>query len=133
MGRTHPMMHSKLHPCLELLHPFTYHRQQYPTTPNFFGLTNVESCCAVCIIGNVFCCVIKLDIHKAATLGLSASVCLMEVARSIEVCHKLTYSCRNVTILPNKTRHERSQWSTIGRQLLSRTVPLHHAFEMKLN
>ena len=86
------MMHSKFHPCLELLHPFSHHRQHYPTTPNIFGLTNVESCCAVCIIGNVFCWVIKLDIHKAATLGVSASVYLMEVGRSIEVCHTLAYS-----------------------------------------
>ena len=91
MGRIHSMMHSKLHPCLELLHPFAHHRQHYPTTTNIFGLTNVESC-YVCIIGNVFCCVIKLDIHKAATLGVSASVCLIEVCRSIEVCHKLAYS-----------------------------------------
>ena len=86
------MIHSRFHPCLELLHPFTYHRQHYPTTLNIFGLTNVESCCAVCIIGNVFCCVIKLSLHKAVTLGVSASVCLMEVGRSIEVCHKLAYS-----------------------------------------
>ena len=85
------MMHSKFHPRLELLHPFAHHRQHYPTTTNIFGLTNVESCC-VCIIGNVFCCVIKLDIRKAATLGVSASGCLMEVGRSIEVCHKLAYS-----------------------------------------
>ena len=90
MGRIHPMMHSKFHPGLELLYPFPHHRQHYPTTPNIFGLTNVESCC-VCIIGNVFCCVIKLSLHKAATLGVSASVCLMEVGRSIEVCHKLAY------------------------------------------
>ena len=84
MGRIHPMMHSKFHPFLELLYPFTYHRQYYPT-PNIFGLTPyVESCC-VCIIGNVFCCVIKLDIHKAATLGVSAS-------GSIEVCHTIAYS-----------------------------------------
>ena len=92
MGRIHPMMHSKFHPCLELLHPLVHHRQHYPTTPNIFGLTNVESYCAVCIIGNFFCCVIKLDIHKAATLGVSASVCLMEVGRSKEVCHKLAHS-----------------------------------------
>ena len=65
---------------------------------DFFGLTNVESCCAVCIIGNVFCCVIKLDIHKAVTLGVSASVCLMEVGRSIEVCHKLAYSLAETSL-----------------------------------
>ena len=98
MGRIHPMMHSKFHPCLELLHPFPHHRQHYPTAPNIFGLTNVESCYVVCIIGNVFCCVIKLSLHKAATLGVSASVCLMEVGRSIEVCHKLAYSLAETSL-----------------------------------
>ena len=91
------MMHSKFHPRLELLHPFAHHRQHNPTTPNILGLTNVESCC-VCIIGNVFCCVLKLDIHKAATLGVSASVCLMVVGRSIEVCHKLAYSLAQTSL-----------------------------------
>ena len=91
------MMHSKFHPRLELLHLFAHHRQHYPTTTNIFGLTNVESCC-VCIIGNVFCCVIKLDIRKAATLGVSASGCLMEVGRSIEVCHKLAYSLAQTSL-----------------------------------
>ena len=91
------MMHFKFHPRLELLHPFAHHRQHTPKTPNILGLTNVESCC-VCIIGNVFCCVLKLDIHKAATLGVSASVCLMVVGRSIEVCHKLAYSLAQTSL-----------------------------------
>ena len=61
-----------------------------PTLSNDSQHFRANKCC-VCIIGNVFCCVIKLDIRKAATLGVSASVCLMVVGRSTEVCHKLAY------------------------------------------
>ena len=77
---------------------------------------------------------IKLDIYKAATLGVSASVCLMVVGRSIEVCHKLAYSLAETDHHFEKDAPRKKHfWSTIGHQLLSRTVSLHHTCEMKLN
>ena len=94
------MMHSKFHPRLELLHPFAHHRQHYPTTPNIFG---VNKCWELlrCLYNRerfLLLYFIKLDIHRAATLGVSASGCLMEVGRSIEVCHKLAYSLAQTSL-----------------------------------
>ena len=98
MSRIHRMMHSKFHPCLELLHPFRYHRQHYTATPNTFGLTNVESSVGSLYNRERFLLRYKVGHHRAATLGVSASVCLMEVGRSIEVCHKLAYSLAETSL-----------------------------------
>ena len=38
MGRIHPMMHSKFHPCFEFLHPFAHHHQHtIQRLPTFSG------------------------------------------------------------------------------------------------
>ena len=56
--------------------------------------TKFDQLCACAISWNLCCddLVESVDIHRAATLGVSVSVCLMEVGRLIEVCHKLAYS-----------------------------------------
>ena len=100
MGRIHPMMHSKFHPCLELLHPLAHHRQHYPTTSQHFRANKCWELLRSLYNRDRFLLryIIKLDNHWAATLGVSASGCLMEVGRSIEVCHKLAYSLAQTSL-----------------------------------